>query len=93
MAPINDHNIQEDLIVISIHYMLIQKKTKWEKIEYLNMEKCKLEPLKYSHNSIIFQANSSRHSILINGIKNNKFLDIYGLDRFIKKILVNVRLD
>lgn len=89
---INNQDGEEDIIVILTSCIMVAKEAVWNRIEYLDMERCEMESSNGINNLIILKKNGLCQSILVNGVKDGKFLDIYGFDRFIKKILINIKL-
>lgn len=86
---------EHDFIVITSQRMVIndlERLTSYS-ITYDTIQDVHIEPSKHTNKIFIRQKDGSSDSILVSGIKGNKFLDIYGFLRFLKKILVNINLN
>jgi hypothetical protein len=62
-------------------------------IMYSNIQDVHTEPSNNTNKIFVRQKDGSSDSILIGGIKEDKFHDIYGVLRFLKKVLVNINLN
>jgi hypothetical protein len=85
--------IDDESIIITNRKIIVCISEKYTEIEYLNIKDCHIEPSKKSNRILIDSNDGHANSILIGGVKENKFLDIYGFLRFIKKVLINIRLE
>jgi hypothetical protein len=86
---------EHDFIVITSQRMVIndlERLTSYS-IRYDTIQDVHIEPSKYTNKIFIRQKDGASDSILVSGIKGDKFLDIYGFLRFLKKILVNINLN
>jgi hypothetical protein len=87
--------LKQDFIVITSQRLVVGDLNRQtiESIRYDDIQDVHTEPIENANKIFIRQKNGSSNSILVSGIKNDKFLDIYGFLRFIKKILVNINLN
>jgi hypothetical protein len=86
---------EHDFIVITSQRMVINdlERLTTYSIRYDNIQDVHTEPNKNTNKIFVRQKDGSSNSILVGGIKGDKFLDIYGFLRFLKKILVNLNLN
>lgn len=87
-----NQSIDRDLIIITDLQMVACDLNRSISIKYNDIESIHIEPSKNTNKIFVRQKNGSSHSILVSGIKGDKFLDIYGFLRFMKKILININL-
>ena len=78
-----------DLIIITDLQLVICDLDRFINIKYGDIQSVYTEPSKITNKIFVRQKDGSSHSILVSGVKGDKFLDIYGFLRFIKKVLVN----
>jgi hypothetical protein len=86
---------EHDFIVITNQRIVISnlEQLTTYSIRYDNIEDVHTEPSKNINKIFVHQKDGSSDSILVSGIKEDKFLDIYGFLRFLKKVLVNINLN
>jgi hypothetical protein len=91
----NNKSPEHDFIVITSQRMLINdmERLTISSIKYDNIQDVHTEPSKSTNKIFVRQKDGSSDSILVSGIKGDKFLDIYGFLRFLKKVLVNRNLN
>jgi hypothetical protein len=93
---LNNHDTYCDSIMITNHRILFETGGKLDEIVYLDIKECCIADIggnKVANKLTIIQKDNSFKELSIDGVKNNRFLDVYGFERFIKKILVNIKLD
>ena len=78
-----------DLIIITNLQLIICDLDKFVSIKYDDIQSICTEPSKNTNKIFVREKDGSSHSILVSEVKGDKFLDIYGFLRFIKKVLVN----
>jgi hypothetical protein len=88
-----NQSLDHDLIIITDLQIVICDLDRLISIKYDDIESVHTEPSKNSNTIFVRQKDGSSDSILVSGIKGDKFLDIYGFSRFLKKILVNLNLN
>ncbi len=86
---------EHDFIVITSQRIVVNdlEQLTTYSIRYDNIEDVHTEPSKSTNKIFVRQKDGSSDSILVSGIKGDKFLDIYGFLRFLKKVLVNIHLN
>lgn len=87
-----NQSLDRDLIIITSLQIVICDLDLFVSIEYDDIQSVHTEMSKNTNKIFVRQKDGSSHSILVSGIKEDKFLDIYGFLRFIKKVLVNINL-
>lgn len=87
-----NQSIDRDLIIVTALQMVICDLDRSIGIKYNDVESVHIEPSKNTNKIFVRQKDGSSHSILVSGIKGDKFLDIYGFLRFMKKIVININL-
>jgi Bacterial PH domain len=80
-------------IVITSQRMVICDLDRSISIKYNDIESVHIEPSKNTNKIFVRQKDGSSYPILVSGIKGDKFLDIYGFLRFMKKIVININLN
>ena len=88
-----NQSIDRDLIIITDLQIVICDLDRFVSIAYNDIQSVHTEPSSNTNKIFVRQKDGSSHSILVSGIKGNKFLDIYGFLRFMKKILININLN
>ena len=88
-----NQSLDRDLIIITDLQLVICNLDRFVSIRYDDIQSVCAEPIKSANKIFIRQKDGSSHSILISGVKGDKFLDIYGFLRFMKKVLVNSNLN
>ena len=87
-----NQSLDRDLIIITNIQIVIYNLDRFVSIRYDDIQSVQTEPSKNTNKIFVRQKDGSSHSILVSGIKEDKFLDIYGFLRFMKKVLVNINL-
>ena len=88
-----NQSIDRDLIVITDLQIVICDLDRFVGIKYDDIQSVHTEPSKNTNKIFVRQKDGLSHSILVSGIKGDKFHDIYGFLRFMKKVLVNINLN
>ena len=88
-----NQSLDRDLIIITDLQLVICDSDRFVSIKYDDIQSVCTEPSKNTNKIFVRQKDGLSHSILISGVKGDKFLDIYGFLRFIKKVLVNSNLN
>ena len=88
-----NQSLDRDLIIITNLQLVICDLDRFISIKYDDIQSVYTEPSKSTDKIFIRQKDGSSHSILVSGVKGDKFLDIYGFLRFVKKVLVNINLN
>jgi hypothetical protein len=78
--------------IVTNQKMIVKYCHQYNEIKYSDIEKCYMEADKKSTNLFIQRKNKNIDVISIDGVKEGKFLDVYGFLRFIKKIIINMKL-
>jgi hypothetical protein len=81
-----------NLVVITNYGIKIQNKDIFDDVKYENIQNCDTTSSKYTDTISICQKDGICKSILVSGVKEDKFLDIYGFLRFVRKVIINTRL-
>jgi hypothetical protein len=85
-----EHNV----IAITSQRIAISDSEQYQRsIFYENIQAIHTEPSKNTNKIFVRQKDGSSDSILVNGIKGDKFLDVYGFSRFLKKVMININLN
>lgn len=86
---------EHDLIVITSQRVVVNdlKRSIASSIRYENIQDIHTEPVKYTNRIFVRQKDGTSNSILISGIKEDKFLDVHGFLRFLKKVVFNIKLN
>lgn len=79
----------QSFIAITNQKMIVCNHNQYTNIEYFNIESCETESSKI----FVKQKSNVINILYIDGIKQAKFLDIYGFLKFVKKVLVNIKLN
>ncbi len=84
-----------DFIVITSQRIVVNdlERLATYSIRYNDIQDVHTEPIKSIDKIFVRQKNGSSDSILISGIKEDKFLDVYGFLRFLKKVIININLN
>lgn len=87
--------LEQDFIIITSQRLVVcgLNRLNIDSIRYDDIQDVHIEPIENVNKIFICQKDGASNSILVSGIKNDKFLDLYGFLRFIKKILVNIKLN
>lgn len=88
-----NQSLDRDLIIITNLQIVIFDLDRFISIKYDDIQSVHTEPSKNTNKIFVRRKDGSSHSILVSGIKGDKFLDIYGFLRFMKKVLVNINLN
>jgi hypothetical protein len=90
-----NQSTDRDLIIITDRQIVIRNLDRFTSIKYNNILSVHVKLSKGTNRIFIYQKDGLSNSILVkvNGIKEDKFLDLYGFLRFTKKVLVNISLN
>ena len=84
-----NQSLDRDLIIITDLQLVICDLDQFISIKHDDIQSVCIEPSNITNKIFVRQKDGSSHSILVSGVKGDKFLDIYGFLRFMKKVLVN----
>ncbi len=88
-----NQSLDRYLIIITNLQIVTCNLDRFFSIKYDDIQSVYIEPTKSTNRIFIRQKDGSSPSILVSGIKEDKFLDIYSFLRFMKKVLVNIKLN
>jgi hypothetical protein len=88
-----NQSIDLHFIVITDLQIVICDLDRFVSIKYDDIQSIHTEPIQNTNKIFVRHKDGSSHSILVSGIKGNKFHDIYGFLRFMKKVLININLN
>lgn len=89
-----NQSLEYDFIAITSQRILVVNSGRIAtSIRYENIQDVHTEPTKGTNTIFIRQKDGSSDYILISGVKGDKFLDVYGFLRFLKKVIVNIKLN
>jgi hypothetical protein len=89
-----NQSLEYDFITITSQRVLVVNSERLAtSIRYENIQDVHTEPTKGTNTIFIRQKDGSSDYILISGVKGDKFLDVYGFLRFLKKVIVNIKLN
>ena len=87
-----NRSLERNAIVITDQKMIVYDHNLHSDIKYSDIENCYTEPDKNSTKIFIERKDGILNIISVDGVKEGKFFDIYGFLRFIKKVLINIKL-
>jgi Bacterial PH domain len=88
-----NQSIDRDLIIVTDQQIIIRDSDRFTSIEYNNIQSVHTKYDKGINKIFVCQKNGLSNLVLVAGIREDKFLDLYGFLRFIKKVLVNINLN